>query len=328
MPVVTLAHARDFAGWRNAARALAMKGVPPEVVEWRVGSGAVAEAPPPGDNVFHVPRAFVELARDAICHSDPERFALLYALLVRLRSHPDALYEAGPELERLRLLAAEVRGKKTAPAALSGAMAARDRIGGNLRSAWEAVREEAMHCTRCHLYKCATQTVFGEGPLDARILFVGEQPGDQEDLAGRPFVGPAGQLFDRALGDAGVERGATYVTNAVKHFKFERRGKRRIHSKPDAGEIEACRWWLEQERLLIRPPLTVALGATAARSVFGKAVTITAMRGRAHDLPEGGEVWVTVHPSFLLRVQDNKEAEYARFVEDLVRIRERLAALA
>jgi DNA polymerase len=170
--------------------------------------------------------------------------------------------------------------------------------------------------------------VFGEGPLDARILFVGEQPGDQEDLAGRPFVGPAGQLFDRALGEAGVDRGAAYVTNAVKHFKFERRGKRRIHAKPDAGEIEACRWWIEQERLLIRPPVTVALGATAGRSIFGKAITIGAMRGRAHPLPDGGEAWVTVHPSFLLRVQDNKEAEYARFVDDLHRIGERAKALA
>ena len=200
-------------------------------------------------------------------------------------------------------------------------------VGGNLRTAWEAVREEAKVCTRCHLYKCATRTVFGEGPLDARILFVGEQPGDQEDIAGRPFVGPAGQLFDRALGEAGVDRNAAYVTNAVKHFKFERRGKRRIHSKPDAGEIQACRWWIEQERLLIRPPVTVALGATAARSIFGKAVTITAMRGRAHDLPDGGEAWVTVHPSFLLRVQDNREAEYARFVEDLRVIGERAKAL-
>jgi DNA polymerase len=206
--------------------------------------------------------------------------------------------------------------------------AGRAQVGGNLRAAWEALREEAMGCTRCHLYKCATRTVFGEGPLDAPILFVGEQPGDQEDLAGRPFVGPAGQLFDRALGDAGVDRKAAYVTNAVKHFKFEQRGKRRIHSKPDAGEIEACRWWIEQERLLIRPPLTVALGATAARSVFGKAVTITAMRGRAHALPEGGEAWVTVHPSFLLRVRDDKEAEYAKFVADLRVIGERAAALA
>ena len=201
-------------------------------------------------------------------------------------------------------------------------------IGGNVRAAWEAVRAEAMGCTRCDLYRCGTQTVFGEGPLDARILFVGEQPGDQEDLAGRPFVGPAGQLFDRALADACVDRAATYVTNAVKHFKFERRGKRRIHQKPDGGEIAACRWWIEQERALIRPPVTVALGATAARSLFGKVVTISALRGRPHEAADGGETWVTVHPSFLLRVRDDREAEYARFVDDLHRIGERAKALA
>ena len=203
----------------------------------------------------------------------------------------------------------------------------RTEIGGNVRAAWDAVRAEAMGCTRCDLYRCGTQTVFGEGPLDARILFVGEQPGDQEDLAGRPFVGPAGQLFDRALADAGVDRAATYVTNAVKHFKYERRGKRRIHQKPDGGEIAACRWWIEQERSLIRPPVTVALGATAARSLFGKVVTISALRGRPHEAADGGETWVTVHPSFLLRVRDDREAEYARFVEDLHRIGRRAKAL-
>src|SRR5690606_5809749 len=117
--------------------------------------------------------------------------------------------------------------------------------------AWQAVRDEAMGCTRCHLYRDATQTVFGDGPIDARIMFVGEQPGDQEDLAGRAFVGPAGQVLDRAIVDAGLDRSQTYVTNAVKHFKFERRGKRRIHQKPDGPEIEACRWWIEQERILV-----------------------------------------------------------------------------
>ena len=197
----------------------------------------------------------------------------------------------------------------------------------NLKASWEALRAEAANCTRCDLYKCATQTVFGEGPLMAKILFVGEQPGDQEDLAGRPFVGPAGQLFDAALAEAGIARADTYVTNAVKHFKFVARGKKRIHSKPDAGEIEACRWWLQQELALIRPPLVVALGATAARSLFGKVVTVSALRGKGHKLDTGGEAWVTVHPSFLLRVRDHREAEYAKFVEDLRRIGQRAAAL-
>ena len=206
--------------------------------------------------------------------------------------------------------------------------ASRGQIGDNAQIAWEAVREEAKGCTRCHLYKCGTQTVFGEGPIDARIMFVGEQPGDQEDLAGKPFIGPAGQLFDRALTEAGVDRSLTYVTNAVKHFKFEARGKRRIHQKPEGPEIEACRWWLEQERSLIRPPITVALGATAARSLFEKVVTISSMRGRPHKIYDGGETWVTVHPSFLLRVRDNKEEEYARFVDDLAAIGKRAKALA
>src|SRR6476469_972854 len=150
--------------------------------------------------------------------------------------------------------------------------------GGNLRASWEALLKDARVCTRCDLYKFATQNVFGEGPLDASIMFVGEQPGDQEDLAGRPFVGPAGAIFDAALEKAGIDRSAVYVTNAVKHFKFVQKGKRRIHNKPDAGEISACRWWIEHERELIRPPITVALGATAARSLIGKSVTISRVR--------------------------------------------------
>jgi uracil-DNA glycosylase len=200
----------------------------------------------------------------------------------------------------------------------------------NAERAWQAVREEAAHCTRCHLYKCATRTVFGEGPVSADIVFVGEQPGDQEDLAGRPFVGPAGQLFDAALQEAGIDRARTYVTNAVKHFKFQQRGKRRLHSKPDGGEIKACHWWLEQELELIRPPLTVALGATAARSLFGKVVTITPLRGAPHQLADGSECWVTVHPSALLRAPDAEARREGRrqFVSDLKRIRKRAERLA
>jgi len=200
----------------------------------------------------------------------------------------------------------------------------------NLRASWEALLEDARVCRRCHLYKHATQTVFGEGPLDAKILFVGEQPGDAEDLAGRPFVGPAGQLFDSLLEKAGVDRSQTYVTNAVKHFKFVQRGKRRIHNKPDTGEIAACRWWLEHERDLIRPPVTVALGATAARSLIGKAVTIGKVRGAPVKLADGSECWVTMHPSALLRMPEpeRRRAERARFVEEMQRIWARAAELA
>ena len=190
--------------------------------------------------------------------------------------------------------------------------------------------KEARTCTRCHLYKCATQTVFGEGPLDPAILFVGEQPGDQEDLAGRPFVGPAGEVFNAALEEAGIDRARTYVTNAVKHFKFVQRGKRRLHSKPDGGEIQACRWWIDRERELIKPPVTVALGATAARSLIGKVVTISGTRGKPLILADGGECWVTIHPSFLLRIREDadRRTERRRFVEDLKRIRDRARKLA
>ena len=202
--------------------------------------------------------------------------------------------------------------------------------GGNLRASWEALMKDARDCTRCDLYKFATQTVFGEGPLDASIMFVGEQPGDQEDIAGRPFVGPAGAVFDAALEKAGINRSTVYVTNAVKHFKFIQKGKRRIHNKPGAGEIEACRWWIAHERELIRPPVTVALGATAARSLIGKTVTISKVRGEPLVLEDGSECWVTVHPSSLLRMPDPDARHEARalFERDLKLIKKRAEQLA
>jgi DNA polymerase len=182
-----------------------------------------------------------------------------------------------------------------------------------------ALRKAESECHRCPLYKHATQAVPGEGPVRARIMLVGEQPGDKEDLAGKPFVGPAGRVLDHALADAGIPRDETFVTNAVKHFKFEPRGKRRLHKKPNAYEIERCKWWLEQERAIVQPQLVVALGATAARSLFGRPVTITKLRGRTLALPDGAAAFVTIHPSFLLRIQDaaDKKREYARFVADL-----------
>jgi DNA polymerase len=485
--LVQLSAEDDLDGWRTAARALALADVPPAEVVWQVGPaqslfGAPAPLPSPIHAPFSVPKPFLDMAALVVCHREPERFALLYTLLTRIRDNRGALEDrADPLVQRLDRMAKEVRrdahkmhafvrfrevaepdasvrmvawfepehhivrreagffvrrfasmrwsiltpalsihwdgetltespgatraeapdgdpveetwktyyasifnparvkikamtkempkrywknmpetalvGQLIAGArtrememversrakaipesgrdlelALAGeeaAVAAERRIepGSNLRGAWEALLADAKGCTRCPLYGPATQTVFGEGPLDARIMFVGEQPGDQEDLAGRPFVGPAGQLFDRALGEAGIDRAAAYVTNAVKHFKFEPRGKRRIHSKPGGPEIDACRWWIEQERVLIKPPVTVALGATAARSLFGKTVTIGAMRGKPHQAADGGETWVTVHPSFLLRVQDRQEEEYARFVADLRAIAERAKVL-
>lgn len=473
---VTLASPDDFEGWRNGARDLAEAGVPPEAVIWRVegsdGDLFATAAPQPKGASFAVPRTFIDLAKSVVCHSDTERFALLYAMLWKLRSARGAMEDrADPLLDRLERLAKEVRRdvhkmhafvrfrevdqpdgttrfvaffepdhhivRHTAgffvrrfanmrwsiltpelsihwdgetlsegpgatraeapggdpleamwktyyasifnPARLKvGAMlkempkkywrnmpetslvqpliagararelqmidraaakeGRKDAIaaergiepGGNLRASWEALFKEARKCTRCDLYKNATQTVFGEGPLDASIMFVGEQPGDQEDLAGRPFVGPAGQVFDEALEKAGIPRSEVYVTNAVKHFKFEQRGKKRIHSKPNAGEIEACRWWIDQERTLIRPPITVALGATAARSLLDRVVTIRKVRGSPFPLDGGGECWVTVHPSFLLRIPepDRRTEERGKFVDDLKRIRDRAAEIA
>jgi uracil-DNA glycosylase family protein len=181
-----------------------------------------------------------------------------------------------------------------------------------------ALRREAAGCRRCDLYRHATQTVFGEGPAAAQIVLVGEQPGDSEDLAGKPFVGPAGKLLDRALDDAGIARAKVYVTNAVKHFKFEPRGKRRIHAKPNAGEIQACKWWLARELAALAPKFVVALGATAAQALSGRAVAVTRMRGRETELM-GVRGLITVHPSYLLRIPDDaaKAAEYGKFVADL-----------
>jgi probable DNA metabolism protein len=183
----------------------------------------------------------------------------------------------------------------------------------------EALREQAADCRACPLWKDATQTVFGEGPPQARIMLVGEQPGDKEDLAGKPFVGPAGQMLDRALEEAGIDRAKVYVTNAVKHFKFVPRGKIRLHQKPNTPEIKACRQWYERELASIRPELVVAMGATAAQSVLGKITPINKSRGRPVKLDDGTQVLVTVHPSYLLRLPDAdaKAREYARFVEDL-----------
>jgi DNA polymerase len=174
-------------------------------------------------------------------------------------------------------------------------------------------------CTRCPLYRDATQVVPGEGPAKATMLIVGEQPGDKEDIAGHPFVGPAGRVLNEALEEAGIDRKDTFVTNAVKHFKHELRGKRRLHKKPNAFEIERCRWWLDLERNLLKPQVVVALGATALRGVTGKAMTISAVRGTPLALADGAQLIATIHPSYLLRIREeaDKRAEYGRFLADL-----------
>jgi probable DNA metabolism protein len=466
--VVRLKSEDDCDGWRKAARRLALDGVAPEAVIWQVGDAAgdlFATEPPalpnanPAAPKFSVPRRFVELAETVILHRNPERFALLYGMLLRLRAQPRLIEDqADAQLLQLEMMAKNVRRDihkmraflrfretedadggarfvawfepehhilranagffvrrfasmrwsiltpegslhwdgetlmeapgavrgdapdgdpveqlwkryygsifnparlKTdmmvkempkkywknmpeaalIPALIAGAQQQEGQMieaaktthptQGNAAQALEALREEARHCRRCSLWRPATQTVFGAGPTDAKLLFIGEQPGDQEDLAGLPFVGPAGQLFDRALQAAGIERGKTYVSNAVKHFKFEPRGKRRIHAKPNTSEIEACRWWIAQEREIVKPLVTVALGGTAAQSLFSKTVTISKVRGTAMALGDGSEGWVTVHPSYLLRIpeEDRRQEEYARFVGDLRQIWERVVTL-
>jgi DNA polymerase len=181
------------------------------------------------------------------------------------------------------------------------------------------LEKAARTCTACHLYKHATQTVFGEGPRGATFMLLGEQPGEQEDLAGKPFVGPAGKLLDRVLEEAGIKRDEVYVTNTVKHFKWEPRGKRRIHQKPNSREIAACRPWLEAELRAVQPKLLVCLGATAAQSILGPAFRVTRERGKVFESEIAPRVLATVHPSSLLRQPDeaSREREYAHFVADL-----------
>ena len=470
---VTLSSPDDFEGFRHAARRLIAAGIAPGDVTWRV-EGEVGDllgaAPlPEAEAELRVPKAFPELARRVICHSDPERFALLHRALVVLQTRPKLLEDSADLLvRRLDLMAKAVgrdvhkmrafvrfrevpdpEGERFAawfepdhhivrlnagffvrrftnmrfsiltpelclhwdgvetrfspgvakseapgedpleaawqtyyasifnparlkidamtsempkkywknlpeaaliPDLIDGAAGRTRRMiddggpghqgahqsstlmgpvqapaaGGTL----ETLRAEAAACQRCNLWRPATQTVFGEGPAEAKLMLVGEQPGDQEDLAGRPFVGPAGQMLDRALAEAGIDRGGVYVTNSVKHFKFEPRGKRRIHARPDAGEIEACRWWLDAERAAVKPRLVVALGATAARALTGRTVTISKARGVFAPQADGSELMITIHPSYLLRIEDSAHAaeEYQRFVADLAAAQARLAA--
>ena len=468
---ITLNSETDFDGWRKAARALALNDVKPSDVTWRVANDAPELFEPtdqplePPQGTFNVPARFVELAEIAILHRNPERFALLYRLLWRLRTHHDLIDIAtDPDVAEVSAMARAVRrdehkmhafvrfrevgreqkshfvawfepehhivelaapffarrfadmpwsiltpdvcahwdghavsftpgvGKSEAPTAdrleetwrsyyasifnparlkvqamqkemprkywrnLPEASLIKPLIEGAERTASamiaktasephkpqkrpeppqagdeaddmarkhaddiEALREEAADCRACPLYKDATQTVFGEGKQTARIMLVGEQPGDKEDLAGKPFVGPAGQMLDRALEEAGIDRRKVYVTNAVKHFKFVPRGKIRLHQKPNTPEIKACRQWYERELAAIRPELVVAMGATAAQSVLGKITPINKNRGRPIDLDDGTRALVTVHPSYLLRLPDAeaRAREYRHFVQDL-----------
>jgi uracil-DNA glycosylase len=469
---ITLDGETDFGGWRKAARALALNDVTPTDVTWTVAGDApelfAPTSPPlePPNGTFNVSAKFVELAKLAILHRNPERFALLYRLLWRLRQNHDLLDIAtDPDVSEMTAMVKAVRrdehkmhafvrfreigrehkahfvawfepehhivelaapffarrfadmpwsiltpdlcahwdghavsitpgvNKAEAPTAdrleetwrsyyasifnparlkvaamrnempkkywknLPEASLIKPLIEGAARTSSamiasaatephkpqkrlqpvgsndkendmarkhagdeiETLREEAAECRACPLYKDATQTVFGEGPPTARIMLVGEQPGDKEDLAGKPFVGPAGQMLDRALEEAGIDRSQVYVTNAVKHFKFVPRGKIRLHQKPNTPEIKACQPWYKRELAAIKPELVVAMGATAAQSVLGKITPINKNRGHLIELEDGTAALVTVHPSYLLRLPDAeaKAEEYRRFVQDL-----------
>ncbi|MBR0694649.1 UdgX family uracil-DNA binding protein [Bradyrhizobium lablabi] len=463
MHTITLDSETDFDGWRKAARRLAQNEVKPADVTWTVRGGepelfaAEDNLPEAAEGTFNVSAKFVELAKAAILHRNPERFALLYRLLWRLRSHHGLLNAAtDPDVAAVSAMARAVhrdehkmhafvrfrevgREQKSyfvawfepehhivelaapffasrfadmpwsiltpdvcahwdgheitiTPGVAKSEAPGEDRLEETWRryyasifnparlkvkamqtemprKYWRnlpeasmikpliesaerstsamianeatephkpqkrqdtpmapkqahdtiaALREQAADCRACPLWKNATQTVFGEGPQTASIMMVGEQPGDKEDIAGHPFVGPAGQMLDRALEEAGIDRRKVYVTNAVKHFKFVPRGKVRLHQKPSTPEIRACRPWYERELAAIEPELVVALGATAAQSVLGKVTPINRNRGRLID-HDGTKVLVTVHPSYLLRLPDAdaKAREYRHFVDDL-----------
>ncbi len=271
-------------------------------------------------NVFNPAR----LKPDAMRAEMPKKYwrnlpeaAAIPSLIADARARVSRMVEAGPTAPSPQSLRRPATARTT-----ESAMATP--TGPDLFAASDpaALAREARGCTRCPLHGPATQVVFGEGPADADVMFVGEQPGDREDIAGRPFVGPAGQLFDAVADEAGMDRGRTYVTNAVKHFKFVQRGKRRIHQKPGASEVSACRWWLDQELSAVDPGLVVALGATALHALSGNGAGILKRRGTMEETRDGRPLLITVHPSYLLRLPDAdaKSRETAAFREDLSQV--------
>jgi uracil-DNA glycosylase len=314
-----------FEAWQAVARALLRDAVPPAEVAWREVAlpPATVDAPPPGG--ARVPRAFLDLARQAAGAPDPDRWHVLYAVLFRLVHENRKLlaHARDPDVRRLNALAAQAR-REAQPAAAREALAL-ERAGGGAApfvpagASLDDLRAAASRCQGCELYRHATQVVFGRGPADARIVLVGEQPGDQEDLEGAPFVGPAGEVLDRALAEAGIDRRRVYVTNAVKHFSFVQRGKRRIHQTPRAPELAACRPWLEAELEVIRPAVLGALGATAARAIFGPDFRLLKQRGQFLATRWASKTIATLHPSAVLRGQDDAEQArlYAMLRDDL-----------
>jgi probable DNA metabolism protein len=466
MPVAVLDHELDFEGWRRQARQLRLTGARPEAISWRVCGdlfAATEQADITGSETpqFSTPAAFVDLARNLVCHRDPERFSLMYRLLWRLGGDGDLLHRlTDPDVAAANLMAkavsrashkmkafvrfrqcADERGEtyvawfepphrvlertsgffvkrfanmrfsiltpdsclhwdgeaaaftpgvdrscaptgdvvedywKTYYASIfnparlkvkamqtempkrywrnlpeaslipgliaeanqrSSAMMQAAPVQPNRRihhapvapqpeaadvlpASLAEIAQAIQVCRRCDLWRHTTQGVAGQGPQTARLMLVGEQPGDQEDLAGLPFVGPAGEVLNRAMAEADLPRAEVFVTNAVKHFKHEPRGKRRLHKTPETPEINACRFWQDQERRLIKPRLVLAMGATAVQSVLGKVVPIAKAKGQMFQAPDQSQVMLTWHPSYILRIPDaaGKEAAYGRLVEDL-----------
>jgi uracil-DNA glycosylase len=306
-----------FEAWQASARALLAARVEPTEVVWTPGGGAAGEESTPSSAV-RVPRRFIEIARDVARHPDPGRWQLLYAVLWRLVHESGDLLNktADPEVQRLLSMQAASRRAPSIlvepppPGAAPFVPAGADLAG---------LRQAATRCTGCDLYRHASQMVFGQGPADARIALVGEQPGDQEDLRGAPFVGPAGEVLDRALAEVGLARERLYVTNAVKHFKFVERGKRRIHQTPRVSELAACRPWLEAELAVIQPGIVVCLGATAARVVLGPGFRLMRERGRFIATRWAPQTIATLHPSAVLRGEDEAAQDrlYQFLLEDL-----------
>jgi DNA polymerase len=318
--------------WRATARKLLADGIPPAEIVWREAAtqGGLFEPEvireTPGAADFRVPRAFVELAGAAARHSDPERWRLLYSVLWRLtHGSADLLSSEGdPDVVRLRRIAKPI---------LEADLAARTPGAAQFvpkSDDLDELRLAAASCRGCDLYRDASQTVFGRGPRSARAVLVGEAPGDQEDLQGAPFVGPAGEVLDRALVEAGLPRNELYVTNAVKHFKFIRTPKRRIHQTPGTVEMGACRPWLQAELALIRPEMVVCLGGTAAKALLGGDFRIMKQHGQIFfDTGWAPKAMATLHPSAVLRAEDaaGQDRLYAMLVTDL-RLVSREIALA
>jgi uracil-DNA glycosylase family protein len=303
-----------FESWQSAARGLLREGVPPEEVQWNDGSIVQSSlltltAPRAVEPVtqYRVPTQFIDMAQRVAAQSDPDRWALLYRVLWRItRENHDLLgVDADNDVAQLRYLA-----QPTAHPFVPDTQSI------------DSLREAVKQCRGCDLYKHATQAVFSRGPQSARVALVGEVPGDQEDLRGAPFVGPAGEVLDRALAEVQLNREELYVTNAVKHFKFERVGKRRIHKTPSPVEVAACRPWIETELAIVKPQIVVCLGATAARSMLGDQFRLMKQHGQWIDSRWAPQTMATIHPSAVLRADDPtmQERNYSILVEDLGKV--------